>query len=121
MAAGGLILGVIFSRIGLWGFDLFVQIIIQDEVEPGYRGSFSATEASVQNTFELGSYAMTAIFARPAEFRYLAVVSAVAVLLAAGLFAGFVRKRRGHLVHTPACFGMMEVKRRAEGYQRLAS
>ncbi|RPB03933.1 hypothetical protein L873DRAFT_1799902 [Choiromyces venosus 120613-1] len=123
MAAGGLILGVILSRIGLWGFDLCVQIIIQDEVEPAYRGSFSAMEASVQNTFELGSYAMTVVFARPAEFKYPVFMSAVAVFVAAVLFAGFVRKRRGHLVHTPACFGGMDVKRRAEeeGYLRLVS
>ena len=79
-------------------------------------------EASIQNTFELGSYAMTVMFAKPAEFKYPVVVSAVAVSLAAGLFAGFVRRRRGHIVHTPACFGMMSVKRRAEEeYQRLAS
>jgi len=29
MAAGGLILGVILSRVGLWGFDFCVQIIVQ--------------------------------------------------------------------------------------------
>jgi len=77
-------------------------------------------EASVQNAFELGSYAMTVMFAKPAEFRYPAVASAVAVSLAAGLFASSVRRRRGHLVHTPACFGRMEMKHRPEaGYRRL--
>ncbi|CUS11812.1 unnamed protein product [Tuber aestivum] len=122
MAAGGLILGVILSRIGLWGLDLCVQIIVQDEVEPEYRGSFSAMEASVQNTFELGSYAMTVMLPRPAEFRYPVVVSAVAVVLAAALFAGFVRRRRGHLVHTPACFGRVEPKHRVGGeHRRLVS
>jgi len=29
MAAGGLILGVVLSRVGLWGFDFCVQIIVQ--------------------------------------------------------------------------------------------
>ncbi|PWW77267.1 hypothetical protein C7212DRAFT_357277 [Tuber magnatum] len=124
LAASGLILGVTLSRIGLWGFDLCVQIIVQGEVEPGYRGSFSAMEASVQSTFELGSYAMTVMLANPAEFRYPVIVSAVAVLLAAGLFAGFVRRRRGHLVHAPACFGKfrMEARHTADGeYRRLVS
>jgi len=77
-------------------------------------------EASVQNAFELGSYAMTIVFAKPAEFRYPVIASAAAVSLAAGLFASFVRRRRGHLVHTPACLGGMEIKHRPEeGYQRL--
>ena len=74
----------------------------------------------MQNASELGSYAMTVMFAKPAEFRYPAVASAVAVSLAAGLFASSVRRKRGHLVHTPACFGGMEMKRRPEaGYRRL--
>jgi len=77
-------------------------------------------EASLQNAFELGSYAMTVVFPKPAEFRYPVAVSAIAVSLAAGLFAGFVRRRRGHLVHAPACLGGMEIKHRPEeGYRRL--
>ena len=34
IAAGGLILGVVFSRIGLWGFDFCVQIIVQSVCFP---------------------------------------------------------------------------------------
>jgi len=34
IAAGGLILGVIISRVGLWGFDFCVQIIVQDVCFP---------------------------------------------------------------------------------------
>ena len=30
IAASGLVGGVIASRVGLWGFDLFVQVIIQE-------------------------------------------------------------------------------------------
>ena len=30
MAAMGLVLGVILSRVGLWGFDLSVQILVQE-------------------------------------------------------------------------------------------
>lgn len=72
-------------------------------VEPDQRGSFSATEASVQSIFELLSYASTAIFARPDQFKIPAAVSATAVVLAGLLYAFFVRQRRGHLFHASKC------------------
>ena len=120
----GLLLGVIASRLGLWGFDLAVQNLIQvvsnsldtfkctggaerddhlQEVEAGARGSFSSAEVSLQNLFELGSYATTVGFSRPNQFRYPALMSAVAVQVAAMLFALFVRQRRGHLLHVSNC------------------
>ena len=34
LAAAGLILGVILSRVGLWGFDLCAQLIVQDVGQP---------------------------------------------------------------------------------------
>ncbi|KAF2839140.1 hypothetical protein M501DRAFT_1024162 [Patellaria atrata CBS 101060] len=65
LAASGLVAGVVLSRIGLWGFDLCAQIIVQAEVDEDHRGAFSSLEASFQNLFELLSYAMTIIFSRP--------------------------------------------------------
>ncbi|KAH0589696.1 hypothetical protein H2248_005419 [Termitomyces sp. 'cryptogamus'] len=103
VGASFLICAVVASRIGLWGFDLSVQIIIQEEVESNYRGTFSSVEASFQNIFELGSYIMTMIFARPEQFRYPVLMSSVAVLVAGILYACFLRKRRGHLLHMPSC------------------
>ncbi|KAG6830995.1 hypothetical protein H0H92_013467 [Tricholoma furcatifolium] len=76
VAASGLVGGVIASRVGLWGFDLSVQIIVQEEVEPEFRGTFSSIEASVQNFFSLGSYASTMVFSRPEQFRYPVVLKA---------------------------------------------
>ncbi|THY21265.1 hypothetical protein D6D00_07260 [Aureobasidium pullulans] len=102
-AVAGLLAGTIASRIGLWGFDLSAQVIVQEAVEPDQRGSFSATEASVQSIFELLSYASTAIFARPDQFKIPAAVSATAVVLAGLLYAFFVRQRRGHLFHASKC------------------
>ena len=63
-AASGLVGGVILSRVGLWGFDLSVQSIIQEEVDEQSRGSFSTIEASFQNLFELLSYVTTIVFAK---------------------------------------------------------
>jgi iron-regulated transporter 1 len=102
-AASGLVGGVILSRVGLWGFDLCAQSIVQEEVGEDNRGAFSTVEASFQNFFELLSYASTIAFSRPNQFRWPVVISAVAVYTAGGLYAIFVRRRRGHLVHAPSC------------------
>ncbi|KAH7100387.1 iron-regulated transporter [Auriculariales sp. MPI-PUGE-AT-0066] len=109
------------SRVGLWGFDLSVQVIIQEEVEPERRGSFSTVEASWQNLFELCSYASTIIWSHPEQFSQPALISCATVVTAAGLFAAFVRKRRGHLVHLTHlsdCFDARDTKDRRE-YERL--
>lgn len=103
LAASGLVGGVILSRVGLWGFDLCAQSIVQDEVVEDQRGAFSAVEASLQNLFELLAYATTIAFSRPDQFRWPVVISVVAVYIAGGLYAAFVRQRRGHLLHAPQC------------------
>lgn len=102
-AATGTVACVIASRIGLWGFDLSAQIIVQEEVEPSIRGQFSSQEFAFQNIFEMLSFASTIIFSRPDQFKLPATVSAGAVGLAGILYAAFVRARRGHLVHLSNC------------------
>ena len=102
-SAAGLVAAVILSRIGLWGFDLCAQAIVQESVAEDARGSFSTVEASFQNLFELLSYVTTIIFARVEQFRWPMVISVVAVYAAGGTYAVFVRKRRGHLLHQPGC------------------
>jgi iron-regulated transporter 1 len=67
------------------------------------RGAFSSTEASIQNLFELLSYLTTIIFSRPENFQYPVFVSASAVMAAGAIYAVFVRKRRGHLLHLRDC------------------
>lgn len=120
VAASWLVVGTIFSRIGLWGYDLCAQFIVQEvrcnleslywsvsnmiqEVQGNYRGSFSSTEASLQNAFELISYVSTIIWSRPTQFRYPVLISAVATYLSGFLFGKFLRQRRRHLVHMPEC------------------
>ncbi|PVI00807.1 hypothetical protein DM02DRAFT_707097 [Periconia macrospinosa] len=102
-AASGLVGGVILSRVGLWGFDLCAQNIVQEEVDEDNRGAFSTVEASFQNFFELLSYASTIAFSKPNQFQWPVVITVGAVYTAGGLYAVFVRKRRGHLVHAPSC------------------
>lgn len=126
LSATGLAVGVALSRVGLWGYDLCAQNIVQDvsvspynpvqdlvgqwrlhmtvqEVDPHHRGTFSTAEAAFQNLFELISYATTVVFSRPDQFRWPVVISVGAVYVAGGLYAMFVRRRRGHLFHSPPC------------------
>ncbi|KAK4634795.1 Solute carrier family 40 member 1 [Fulvia fulva] len=99
----GTVSAVIASRVGLWGFDLSAQIIVQEEVELENRGTFSSQEFALQNIFEMLAFASTIVFPRPADFKYPATVSAIAVGIAGILYATFVRARRGHLIHLSQC------------------
>lgn len=72
------------------------------------RGSFSSTEAAFQNLFELMSYALTIALPHPNEFKYPTLVSGIAVLTAGVIYASFLRRRRGHLVHVSCLKGHIE-------------
>lgn len=91
--------GTALSRIGLWGFGLSAQLIIQEEVEPGHREASSTTEAALQPLFELCAYASTVVFFQPSDFKYAAMMTILAVYIAGALYAMSVRDRRGHLFH----------------------
>ncbi|OCK82278.1 hypothetical protein K432DRAFT_349323 [Lepidopterella palustris CBS 459.81] len=98
-----LIAGVTVSRVGLWGFDLCVQFLVQEDALPSSRGRFSASEMALQSFFELLSYATTVIFPKPQDFRYPVLISCGAVAVSAGCFAAFVRQKRGHILHFSKC------------------
>ncbi|KAF2017624.1 hypothetical protein BU24DRAFT_420667 [Aaosphaeria arxii CBS 175.79] len=104
LAGLALAAGVALSRVGLWGFDLSVQYLVQEDAPEATRGSFSAVEAALQNFFELVSFAITMIFHRPEQFQIPVFISAGAVALSATCFARFVRQKRGHFLHTSKCF-----------------
>ncbi|OHF03987.1 iron transporter [Colletotrichum orchidophilum] len=99
ISATSLVIGVIISRLGLRGFDLCTQIIVQEEVEAESRGRFSTVEAAWQNAFELLSYMATIFFFRPSQFNWPALVSVAAVTSASLAYTTFVWQRRGHLIH----------------------
>jgi iron-regulated transporter 1 len=104
LAGGVLVAGVALSRLGLWGFDLNVQYLVQEDAPEATRGSFSAIEMSLQNLFELLSFATTMIFYRPEDFKIPICISAGAIATSAACFAGFARQKRGHLLHADRCF-----------------
>ncbi|KAF2770847.1 putative Ferriportin iron efflux transporter [Teratosphaeria nubilosa] len=115
--AAGTVAAVIASRIGLWGFDLSAQIIVQEEVEAEQRGAFSSREMAFQNLFEMVAFASTVVWTRPEEFKVPASISAGAVGVAGVLYAVFVRGRRGHLLHMSRC---VDPGRRGKGWRRVA-
>ena len=81
---------------------MFPQLtLLRQEVEASHRGTFSTVEAAFQNLAELLSFATTMIFARPDQFKWPTLISAVSVYAAGGLYTLFVRRRRGHLFHMP--------------------
>jgi len=90
-------------RYGLFG----ARLKPSKEVQGSFRGSFSSTEASFQNAFELLSYMSTIVWSRPNQFRSPVLLSAVAVYMSAFLFGKVLRRRRGHLVHMPTCIKRM--------------
>ncbi|KAL6871889.1 Ferroporti-1 [Trichoderma novae-zelandiae] len=112
VSASGLVGGTVLSRLGLRGFDLCVQLIIQEEVEAEHRGVFSSVEAAWQNGFELLAYASTIVFSRPEEFKWPSLLSALAVASASGAYAAFVYLRRGHLLHLAALSSLLFTEKR---------
>ncbi|KAL2016493.1 hypothetical protein VTK56DRAFT_3456 [Thermocarpiscus australiensis] len=107
VSASGLVGGTILSRLGLRGFDLCVQIIVQEDVEAESRGAFSSVEAAWQNAFELLSFASTIIFSRPEQFKWPSLISVGAVASAWASYTLFVYIRRGHLLHLDALKRML--------------
>ena len=99
IAASSLVAATILSRLGLWGYDLCAQLIIQEAVDGANRGRFSSTEAGLQNGFELLSYVTTSVWSRPQQFRHPIVISCAAVYIANLLHGVFARKSRGYMVH----------------------
>ncbi|CEL03386.1 hypothetical protein ASPCAL04541 [Aspergillus calidoustus] len=103
VVGGSLIVGVALSRLGLWGFDLSVQFLVQESIEAGNRARFSATEMALQSVFEMISFATTIVFEDPDQFKYPVYISYGAIAVAAACFAAYVRRERGHLLHTSKC------------------
>ncbi|KAF8182868.1 Ferroporti-1 [Pholiota molesta] len=55
VSASGLVGGTILSRVGLRGFDLCTQLIVQEDVEADARSAFSSIEAAWQNALNFSS------------------------------------------------------------------
>ncbi|KAI1661002.1 Ferroporti-1 [Daldinia decipiens] len=88
-----------FSRLGVWVFDLTTQQLTQTLVPGHQRSSFAGTENSIINIFELLGAGAAIAFPRTEQYRWLALASLVSVLISWIMYAGWVRRQRGHLIH----------------------
>ncbi|RSM15094.1 hypothetical protein CDV31_005175 [Fusarium ambrosium] len=126
LSASGLVMGTILSRLGLRGFDLCIQLVVQEGVEAESRGAFSSVEAAWQNAFELLSYASTILFYRPNEFKWPSLLSLAAVTAASVAYTIYVYRRRGHLLHLELLTGLLKTKKAKQeehdrGIRRITS
>jgi iron-regulated transporter 1 len=87
------------SRLGLWIYDLTTQQLTQIMTIPSQRSSFTGVEYSFISLFELFQNIMTIIFHRPEQFRWIALISLVAVAVSTTGYACWVWNMRGHLIH----------------------
>lgn len=106
-SAVALFLPLSFSRLGLWVFDLTTQELAQTHVSPAQRSSFAGTETALTSFFELLQWVAAAVWNKPEEFRWLAVGSLGAVGVSLVIYSGWVRRRRGHLVHLGRLRGVL--------------
>jgi iron-regulated transporter 1 len=87
------------SRLGLWIYDLTTQQLTQTLTQPSQRSSFTGVEYSFVALFELAQHVVTIILHRPEQFRWIALGSYSAVGISTLVYAAWVWRVRGHLVH----------------------
>lgn len=87
------------SRLGLWVYDLTTQQLTQTMVTPTQRSSFTGVEYSFVSLFELAQFVIIIVLHKPEQFKWIAAMSWIAVLVSTLAYAGWVWKMRGHLVH----------------------
>lgn len=80
-------------------FNLTTQQLTQTMTLPSQRSSFTGVEYSFVSLFALGHHIITLVFHRPEQFKWIALISLAAVAVGTVSYAGWVWKRRGHLVH----------------------
>lgn len=92
--------GIALSRIGLWSFDLcqlkVLQLALDDHPR---RNRLTALQIALQNLFHLAKYVVTLAAATPAQFKWTALVSYVAIVAGGVAYAAYLRGVRGHLLH----------------------
>jgi iron-regulated transporter 1 len=87
------------SRLGLWIYDLTTQQLTQTMTSPSQRSSFTGVEYSFVSMFELGQHIAAIVLHQPEQFKWIALMSWTAVAISTLIYAGWVWRMRGHLVH----------------------
>lgn len=82
--------GVGVSRLGLWGFDLSVQQLLQ---ERSSKGAIMGVQKSLEASFGTTAALLGVLFPQPSQFQYLAFGSWFAVFSAALLHSSTLARR----------------------------
>ncbi|ORY62293.1 Ferroporti-1 [Pseudomassariella vexata] len=87
------------SRFGVWIYDLTTQQLTQTLVPSHQRSSFAGVETSMMNIVQLFAGGAAIAYPKTDQFVYLASASFVVVVLSWLMYASWVYRQRGHLVH----------------------
>ena len=81
-----IVTGVLFSRIGLWIFDLCARQIAQEMIPEDLRGSTNGFWSSVTAFFDMATFVVAIFFPQASDFILLTSISALVILTAAITF-----------------------------------
>lgn len=81
--------GLVFSRFGLWGFDLAVNQIMQETISDSALGSVTGVQGSLQSLFQMLAYVAGVVVWQPQRFPFLMAGSVGVVGVAAAIFSGY--------------------------------
>lgn len=93
-----LMTGIILARIGLWGFDLTVTQLFQEQIEEQERGIVNGVQSSLNKSMDMIHFVLVIALPAPNMFGILVLLSAFFVCMGHLLYAVYARKVRGHIL-----------------------
>jgi hypothetical protein len=81
-----LVVGVLFSRVGLWLFDLCARQIAQEAIPENLRGATNGFWASITALFNMATFVVAIMYPNPEDFILLTSISATVIFCAATTF-----------------------------------
>ena len=87
--------GLVLSRLGLWGYDLAANQLIQETADPSALGVLSGAQGALQSAFQLLAYAAGVALPQPQRFPLLMAGSCASVGAAAALYTTFALRGGG--------------------------
>lgn len=94
LSIGLLMAGTILARVGLWGFDLTITQLIQENVIEEERGIFNGVQSALNNLQDVLRFIFVLIFPSPSQFWILIFLSSAFLTIGYILFLVYVHKSR---------------------------
>ena len=89
-----LMTGTILARVGLWGFDLTITQLIQENVAEEERGIFNGVQSALNNLQDVLRFILVLIFPSPSQFWILIIFSSAFLTIGYSLYLVYVYKSR---------------------------